>query len=100
MDEAENLFISRHCERLAGGQTDHRQNAVGSLPGSGSTGRHHQTRSPAPAEALCNIPDYASWKSKEWFWTQPRAVFSAWRVSIMGHSPGELIRLQIGRAHV
>src|SRR5215469_105316 len=56
MDEAENVFVSRHREWLAGGQTDHRQNALGRLPGGGKTGRHHQTRSPAFTETQLRNP--------------------------------------------
>ena len=44
LDEAEDVSVSRHREGLAGRRADHRQGAVGSLPGSGAAGRHHQAR--------------------------------------------------------
>ena len=49
LDEAEDVPVPRHGQRLASRQTDHAENAMGGLPGSGAASGHHQSR----ASALC-----------------------------------------------
>src|SRR5665213_95915 len=43
VDEAEDVFVPRHRQRLASRQTDHPENAMGGLPGSRAASGHHQS---------------------------------------------------------
>jgi integrase/recombinase XerD len=55
VDEAEDVPIPRHGQRLTSRQTDHTENAMGGLPGSRAASRHHQSgASTLVAAQLCH----------------------------------------------